>query len=551
MDFSNASDFSIDGNATFNVVRRDQYNHLNQTFNAEVVHVHSQSRQGSERNELDEFRYIIRGDIHQTRSWMTEREKKSFVRSRRRQDTREDDTQLHISIAKIHGMHQDSLFTVVSYHGTRAHSLWKRDFLEFSRTQNPDALQLFGINRSSIPSLIFYDEMIPIGHVYREGMFWVEIFLDHLIHHSHWSSNTIWLDQSRGRICTGPQGLRVPYQINWAPVQLQTTIPTTLDMLREDVSLRFFNLHGGPLLDKEIISRAVHTLFKYLPFSDVFPGMKERCSPAEGNVDQWPRYLRSVRQPLFPCYLPSEAIEFMMEVSFDTVYTYSEGTPRAIARYPIKETAWTSYSRALKDTVAILESGLTRFTVDSEEARTSRILLSWSTTNFSLAEAWCLQGSGKLSKDELDHSFTIDPPIFELESPGLINIPQTNETIYLFVYPLPCYSMSTIDNFMDPAYRTHFWSFDESGLSEITHDFGALRRDLVGILKLRTWPAYAHEALRKWQVTRGRDPSTGKFAKELGYEKFELVEEKSRVEESFWAKFWTASTELEISAFAF
>ncbi|ESK80662.1 hypothetical protein Moror_5121, partial [Moniliophthora roreri MCA 2997] len=87
--------------------------------------------------------------------------------------------------------------------------------------------------------------------------------------------------------------------------------------------------------------------------------IRKRYLPMEENVDQRLRYLKPGIQPLFSCYLPPEAVGRTIEASFDTVYTYSEGIPRVIVKYPIKKNTWTSSSHALKDGVVVLEDGLT------------------------------------------------------------------------------------------------------------------------------------------------------------------------------------------------
>uniref|UniRef100_A0A0W0GBA7 Uncharacterized protein n=1 Tax=Moniliophthora roreri TaxID=221103 RepID=A0A0W0GBA7_MONRR len=109
----------------------------------------------------------------------------------------------------------------------------------------------------------------------------------------------------------------------------------------------------------------------------------------EENVDQRLRYLKPGIQPLFSCYLPPEAVGRTIEASFDTVYTYSEGIPRVIVKYPIKKNTWTSSSHALKDGVVVLEDGLTRWVIRTDStkiARTPAIRLAWSPDNLKLID---------------------------------------------------------------------------------------------------------------------------------------------------------------------
>ncbi|ESK80918.1 hypothetical protein Moror_1320 [Moniliophthora roreri MCA 2997] len=204
------------------------------------------------------------------------------------------------------------------------------------------------------------------------------------------------------------------------------------------------NLSIGPLLSLDIYNAHQHSPNQKRNSQNQD---KKRYSPTEENVDQRLGYLKSVTQPLCPCYLPHEALGFTTEASFDAVYTHSEGIPQVIVKYPIKKNTWTSSSRALKDGVVILEDRLTRWLIRTnstvrdvdmtgiadlhcnypEIARTPAIRLAWSPDNLKLSEAWRLQGSGKVPKVELGSPFRIDTPVFKLKAYKL-NLPHRNTT---------------------------------------------------------------------------------------------------------------------------
>ena len=78
--------------------------------------------------------------------------------------------------------------------------------------------------------------------------------------------------------------------------------------------------------------------------------------------------------------------------------------------------------------------------------------------------------------------------------------------------------------------RTHFWSLDENGRSEMTEE--ECRRWGVPKLYLHvdfyqpravTWPSHVYDAIRDWQVARGFDPTTVDFAQSLGYPEFDII----------------------------
>ncbi|KAF9265340.1 hypothetical protein L218DRAFT_167969 [Marasmius fiardii PR-910] len=161
MAFVGVSDFSIEGSAHVHVQRDQNINYTTQVI-----------QQKKKRTIYDEFYDVRLGaicraqDIHQEkypRRWDSgEREwwEEGLLRVNRT-----------ICTAKIRGQH-GSRFTVVSYNGPEAKEAWKDDFRRFSRTTDAVKMQLFGINRSSVPLLIFYGDLLPLAHVWdRIGLF--------------------------------------------------------------------------------------------------------------------------------------------------------------------------------------------------------------------------------------------------------------------------------------------------------------------------------------------------------------------------------------------
>ncbi|ESK89813.1 hypothetical protein Moror_16798 [Moniliophthora roreri MCA 2997] len=166
MEIANAQGVAISGNARFSVVHRDQYNRT--TINNRIVHVgrpgrtivKRERRKHDSETEYDQYHNIIRGDIRNLEKLCSVDEgelewkdgKRVWVDSYRRT----------VHQAQLYG--DDEVFTAFSYHGKDALKAWKKDFMKYSQAdENMMFPQLFGINRSKVPALLFYDEWLPLG----------------------------------------------------------------------------------------------------------------------------------------------------------------------------------------------------------------------------------------------------------------------------------------------------------------------------------------------------------------------------------------------------
>uniref|UniRef100_A0A0W0F2I5 Uncharacterized protein n=1 Tax=Moniliophthora roreri TaxID=221103 RepID=A0A0W0F2I5_MONRR len=160
MEIANAQGVAISGNARFSVVHRDQYNRT--TINNRIVHVgrpgrtivKRERRKHDSETEYDQYHNIIRGDIRNLEKLCSVDEgelewkdgKRVWVDSYRRT----------VHQAQLYG--DDEVFTAFSYHGKDALKAWKKDFMKYSQAdENMMFPQLFGINRSKVPALLFYD----------------------------------------------------------------------------------------------------------------------------------------------------------------------------------------------------------------------------------------------------------------------------------------------------------------------------------------------------------------------------------------------------------
>ncbi|KAI3619200.1 hypothetical protein WG66_012930 [Moniliophthora roreri] len=217
MEIANAQGVAISGNARFSVVHRDQYNRT--TINNRIVHVgrpgrtivKRERRKHDSETEYDQYHNIIRGDIRNLEKLCSVDEgelewkdgKRVWVDSYRRT----------VHQAQLYG--DDEVFTAFSYHGKDALKAWKKDFMKYSQAdENMMFPQLFGINRSKVPALLFYDGL----RLATKGPF-------------------------HGQECT-----KVQYDCEG--------MPSAIEMLSDDTCARFFSKTGARNLDLDVLRYA-------------------------------------------------------------------------------------------------------------------------------------------------------------------------------------------------------------------------------------------------------------------------------------------------------
>ncbi|EEB90833.1 hypothetical protein MPER_10911 [Moniliophthora perniciosa FA553] len=235
MSFTNSSQVSIRGNNTFNHVHGNQFN---QSITAEIVNMINEAR--VERTEADEFEYVKRGNVI----------------SVKRLDHKGEDSQefkgtagWSAHVVELHPTRQR--FTAFMYEGKDADKLWEKDFRSYSRVKDPETFQLFGLNRSQVPMLIFHDEWTPLAHIYTTS-FWKDMFIHFLAEHVDNSRSALWMD-GKGILRIGPYG---PFNLDWRPFDSNANIvvPSTTDMLKDDTCLRFFSkLPSSSGVDESIL----------------------------------------------------------------------------------------------------------------------------------------------------------------------------------------------------------------------------------------------------------------------------------------------------------
>ncbi|ESK84709.1 hypothetical protein Moror_621 [Moniliophthora roreri MCA 2997] len=557
MSLAGCSRVSIKGKNTFNHVRGNQ---VNGTINARTVNF-STGQTEVKCTKYDQFREVILGDVilekelHSSdRDWKWRRGRRGRWYATRCKAQR--------TIYTVEIVDRKTKFTAITYEGKDARRVWEKDFEQFSHTKNLSSFQLFGINQSSIPMLIFHNELIPLGHFYKLS-FWSNVYLQYLTRNNGWGYTNVWMD-ARGSLCSGPVG--PPAYWRFFSTDGSVVVPSKAEMLKDDISFQFF-CKIGLSVDNSVLWCAWDSQ-KRTCLDDLFPGIAEDLQSKNPDNPAWnsAMYLFLCgglwRDP--PYHIPMNVTGGLR---FDTVYSPSM---EAVARWPkgagsLWESHWSHWSerRGLVDKME-LDGGLTRFTLDLTQN------FSFYTMCRKFYHAWLLQSSqifGALNVTEGEENFfVIDPPALVIEytlheydgltaffnlcdgKPPVKETPPAPSPIYLFLRRFP----ESISEFMSwgrPG--AYFWSFDETGQSGMSEE----EYQSLGVLK---WPTYVYTALQEWQEARGFDPTTSDWARSMGFPELEIVgvgkdhgqfEEVDVQEEKTGNSWWEAFAGSGISAF--
>ncbi|ESK83752.1 hypothetical protein Moror_2070 [Moniliophthora roreri MCA 2997] len=554
------SQFSVTG--TLNNVNGDQVNYNHTT----ITHIHGDDEKVTECTIFGQFENVKRGNVigmkelysEDLSKWDWHWKNGKWVR-RRRKPARKT-----ISTVQVYPDRQSN-FTAIKYEGEGAQEAWEKDFKQFSHASRTGVFQLFGINRSEIPMLIFHHELIPVAHFYTNS-FWMALYMDYLTWNKACSDIDSWMDTRRGILCSGPAGPNVNFPRVPTDQSALQALPSTLDMLEEGTSVAFFSKFESNVDDgvlecawKFILKLNIWRLQmkKYLYLDDLFPKTTEDHQHKDNNRSQLTtdrRYLERLWRNL-PHHLP---IDIIGGLRFDTVYS---PLLEPVARWPPEAPGlwrWSSVRGLVEETR--VDSGLTRFKLvgQGEEVR-----LDAAFSYLTFSKGWLLQSSRVfdfLKVMGYQESFSVvDPPWLRLQSQStrltsfdLCDAVEETRPIYLFLYPPPT-AISEVISWMGG--HTHFWSFDEDCRSRIPEKewerwdipmlTPSVRYDSEGLF---SWPSHTYPALCRWQIARGFDPSTAHWAKHKGYPEFEII--KKQPESSWWNHLWSAVPDLDISACA-
>ncbi|EEB89689.1 hypothetical protein MPER_12186, partial [Moniliophthora perniciosa FA553] len=537
----NNSQVSVSGEPTFN----NYGDQVNTRITTEVVNIHGRDTTAIViKNTIsDEFDYIKRGHVIGMKElgsvdlseWDWHFENGELVH-RWRKSARKT-----ISTIQIHPDRQSN-FTAITYEGKDAQKAWEKDFEEFSRASRTDSFKLFGINQSDNPMLIFHHELIPLAHLFTDS-FWMNIYIYYLSKNKRCDREELWLNTSSGVLCKGLTG---PHFFTWtlnAHKSVIRALPSTLYMLEEGSSITFFSKFGS-IVDKTIL-KCAWLLCKVTHLDNFF-----------STTTQDHRHKDISHPQLMTChpYLKRLPIDIIGGLRFDTVYL---PLLEPSARWPPEAPGlweWDDVYGLGEETR--VDGGLTRFKLDDQ----GRVSLKALFASIPFWKGWLSQFSHVFdflkTTGHQENFFVVCPPQqLELRSApreydellAFSDAVKETRPIYLFLYPLP---MSILELISWIGRHTHFWSFDEDGRSRIPAKewerwgIPILTLDTQYYTTLCSWPTHIYTALRKWQISRGFDPSTTDWAQECGYPKFDIIGAK----ESRWSWTWSAFAGSDISA---
>ncbi|KAK1216532.1 hypothetical protein PQX77_020827 [Marasmius sp. AFHP31] len=442
--FHKARNFQITG-GSFNQVQGDQYN-----YTTTVV----QAKEG-EPSEFDEYFKVKLGGIFKLRDVGSS----AYPR-------RWDDGIGGTKVLEQPGM----VFTMLQYSGPDAHRAFLEDFRMLSGTLTSNVSQIYGYSKSSIPSLILYNDLAPASQLIKDNLDLGVMYLLSLAEQlgCEWTDE-LWIDNGRGKICRGPP--EPEFGMGYAPVRYfgKSDVPLTADLLQIDVLLRFLASLKSKGVDRHVIHLTSHP-----PWID-----------------------------------PS------VRVSQPTVISKLTNTPIAVA----PNNAWSesTWGSRLSDR-KMLENGLTRF------------ILTHNSQHFSLhcngnvdgtwkSQAWRIfHNRGITLEDDLSVYHLIYPHAtlkLSFVNPSKAQLErQSQQPIFLFVRPPPS----------DPINRNttslHYWSFHEDGRSPLSPDtcrsLGlAIELEFDHKLSASSWSNKDYKRIHQYQLLRGFDPSTTDFARHL------------------------------------
>ncbi|KAF9266018.1 hypothetical protein L218DRAFT_130328 [Marasmius fiardii PR-910] len=236
--------------ANFSNVGRDQINYTTTHIHNTIIHG-GQGRLARRANalELSEYTEVKRGDIDKIWDIYYTKQHKS-----RTKGVEED-----IYIAEItmdHSTGHTRKLTVQTFYGPLAKKRWSREYSKFSRDRN---VRLFGYNKSSIPSLIFHGELVPLAHFQDRlgmlGRFYTLFLLGSL----HCAQNELWFNPTNGKMCRGPAGPPSPKLYHLDISHFDVTVPPTIDVFEDNMITRYFACSRLGVLLFAAISLATHS----------------------------------------------------------------------------------------------------------------------------------------------------------------------------------------------------------------------------------------------------------------------------------------------------
>ncbi|KAF9259135.1 hypothetical protein L218DRAFT_1080048 [Marasmius fiardii PR-910] len=361
---------------------------------------------------------------------------------------------------------------------------WEKDFRQFSQVRNARNIQLFGINQSSVPMLIFYGELVPVAHIWEKVSTLGRSYIYTLARNLGCYEPQMWIDTKQGTLIRGLDG---PFCGGGYALGIEM-LPFGLEFLEDGVLWRY--LSHLPL-DREIDMRMLR-MTEWLRTMDTL----DNISPAN----------RPIVRVLSMATNSTVAVGYGVWRAEESCLGSKTQMPNGITRCKLEEDS----------ELECLDIGL--YSSFSETLR-----------------AWLSQATNIHHK----LSVSFDDVLFKLIVPDISAEAQVegsevkrrrrsrSSPIYFFNSPEP---PSVSPPLEDPSTLPfYFWSFDPTGQTRIPNDeceylgLPVRLQVKVGLHSQHSWPAEAYKDLFKWQRDRGFDPTTTDFTQYLGFPVFDVV----------------------------
>ncbi|KAK7060847.1 hypothetical protein VNI00_000580 [Paramarasmius palmivorus] len=399
MAFTGASDFTIEGDAT-NIVLGDQYSINRQiikiasrvggTRRAVVTRKQSRKQAADDLDQvslLEKYREIIRGDIYKIEEIGT-RDFGGLERDEQGKMIRLDFVgQRDFYRAEVYGANGRE-FTTVTYHGRDALKIWKRDFKKYSQSDSRTRLlQLFGVNSSKVPALIFYDEWLPMAHLYGKDLFWTPLYIRSLSRTMNCESHELWLNSKKGHFSSGPAGPSFGSHV-WPFLPDSDDLPRMVEMLKPDTYVEYLSKGTAQLddLDSSVL-RFAYSRVHALCIKKLL-GMDHLCSSDCPRSLEWKEDDNGLWQVGNPSGIIPDDVSVLLDgLCFDAVYSGMEQREIARIYQGLPRSEWSASRDSMFINQEIVD-GLTRFSFDSKGLGDSDAISSYSTIS---AHAWLSQ----------------------------------------------------------------------------------------------------------------------------------------------------------------
>ncbi|KAF9266045.1 hypothetical protein L218DRAFT_922406 [Marasmius fiardii PR-910] len=471
MAFFGSSQVSIEGDVNSYIQGDQNISYTTQVF----------QRQEREHTIYDEFPYIQRGLIYRVRDLHRQ---DCFMRWNRESHKHEIEFRAErvISTAEILG--DSSRYTVISYKGQDAEKVWEKEFRQWSDASDATKMQLFGINRSSIPFLLFHRELVPFAHFEDR----IGLFGRHYAYTLAWrimncAQTVLWMDPKGGTLVRGVQGPDSVHLDYYSTFDVKT-LPPSAELLQEDICWRFFShLPLDKAFDRSVVHalQRRHKVFE-LPFSSHLPSVFSHLN------------------------------KLMIGIGIAACKTYP--------------------NHGCLDSPVLMPDGRTKFSLIHNGRSSFEVLCGDHSSTWMSQASSVFHNCGISLNEDLSKYELFTPWVLLEGSIDNLEVAQQRHLkvppIYLFLHPT---------HFSPPLKKgslvsAHTWSFDKDGKTSIS----CLRCEYLGLpLKLLVltgsthkyiWSSETYQIIHKWQVARGFDPTTTDFAHHCEYPLYEVVQPK-------------------------